>query len=240
LEKLNDELYTLIYDRLDGNEIEELNKNVQQLQSVYPFNDFEYKISTLAFKQKISYEEYLSLRNKYIKRNKNLYLYQMAPRTFGEVWGENHLINELPLLQKPYNNLGYDLSLFYQGFEVRIEVKSSRGVTRKSGSSLVEKSLYSYEMENIDFVMNFQQLKPSLCDVFIWIGVFKDEIYYWVLSSKDIENHPNFSSQHRTAYKTTKIFEGQIMITNKNYKEFEKYRLNIKNMYNAIIEKFIN
>ncbi len=65
--------------------------------------------------------------------------------------------------------------------------------------------------------MNFQQLKPYCCDVFIWVAVYRDTIKCWVINSKDIQNSPLLSSQHRR--KETKsndlVEEGQIMITEK-------------------------
>ena len=37
--------------------------------------------------------------------------------------------------------------------------------------------------------MNFQQIKPSSCDVFVWVAVWRDVIKYWVFASKEIENN---------------------------------------------------
>lgn len=38
--------------------------------------------------------------------------------------------------------------------------------------------------------MNFQQLKPQCCDVFIWVAVFRDEIVLWVMSSTEVQSNP--------------------------------------------------
>lgn len=38
--------------------------------------------------------------------------------------------------------------------------------------------------------MNFQQVKPRCCDVFVWIAVWRDVIRYWVLSSNEVETSP--------------------------------------------------
>lgn len=40
--------------------------------------------------------------------------------------------------------------------------------------------------------MNFQQIKPGCCDVFVWIGVWRDVIRYWVLSSDEVANDQYF------------------------------------------------
>ena len=49
-----------------------------------------------------------------------------------------------------------------------------------------------------DFDMNFQQVKPACCDVFIWVGVWRDKIRYWVLASKEVANDRYYApGQHR-------------------------------------------
>ena len=55
--------------------------------SVYPFNKFEYIISHLIGTDTITLQQYLNIRNEYLKRNKYLYVFEItAPRTFGETW----------------------------------------------------------------------------------------------------------------------------------------------------------
>lgn len=41
----------------------------------------------------ISLDEYLEMRAEYLQRNKYLHLFELAPRTFGETWGQNHLMD---------------------------------------------------------------------------------------------------------------------------------------------------
>lgn len=82
------------------------------------------------------------------------------------------------------------------------------------------------------FVMNFQQLKPSCCDVFIWVAVFRDKILTWIIPATDVLNHPLYSlGQHRG----NRGNEGQLHIKNSNIKQFDKYLLN-----NETLEKAIN
>ena len=49
---------------------------------------------------KISYQDYLELSREFCKRdqeqNRYLMLFEMAPRTFGQTWGEQHISGLLP------------------------------------------------------------------------------------------------------------------------------------------------
>jgi len=65
--------------------------------------------------------------------------------------------------------------------------------------------------------MNFQQLKLDVCDVFVFIGVWVDNIHYWVLSHDVVKNSPFLSHQHRGGV------EYQIGITERNIAAFDKY-----------------
>ena len=157
------------------------------LYSVYPFNKFEYIISHLIANHIITLEQYLDLRNSYLERNKYLYVFEItAPRTFGETWAQRHLNEVVPELKRP--STAYDpeysgqYDFWYDG--IRIEVKASRAVKRKSGDALSLKALSSDSKQGFD--MNFQQIKPGCCDVFVWIAVWRDVIRYWVLSSDEV------------------------------------------------------
>ena len=70
---------------------------------------------------------------------------------------------------------------------IKIEVKASRAVDFNSQEPLYVKAL-SWQSKK-PFDMNFQQIKPKCCDVFVWIGVWRDIIKYWVLSSKEVEKN---------------------------------------------------
>ena len=71
------------------------------------------------------------------------------------------------------------------------------------------------------FVMNFQQIKPGCCDVFVWVAVWRDAIKYRVLSSQEVKNNPYyFTRQHRG-----NVGEGRIHVKDTNVKEFKKYEV---------------
>lgn len=171
---------------------------LDKLYSVYPFNKFEYIISHLIATKTITLDEYIDMRNSYLERNKYLYLFEITgPRTFGETWAQQHLNEIVPELKRPSTKLDPEYSgqydFWYDG--IRIEVKASRAVKRKSGESLILKALSSDSSYGFD--MNFQQIKPYCCDVFVWIAVWRDKIRYWVLSNDEVKNNQYYSQGQR-------------------------------------------
>lgn len=206
---------------------------LSKLYSVYPFNKFEYVISHLIANRVIDLQEYLRIRSEYLTRNKYLHLFEIAPRTFGETWGQQHLTELVPEFQHPSPTLDpnyvgqYDLWL--DG--IRVEVKASRAVKRVSGATLTEKALSSGS--NAKFDMNFQQIKPACCDVFVWIAVWRDKIDYWVFTSKEVEENKYYShGQHRG-----NVGEGQLWIKDSNYQEFEPYKVQVHDLYQTVLKK---
>lgn len=211
---------------------------LDKLYAVYPFNKFEYTISHLIAKNIISLDEYLDMRAEYLQRNRYLHLFELAPRTFGETWGQTHLMELVPEFKVPTKRIDpnfkgeYDLILD----DIHVEVKASRAVKKIGGDTLANKALASNSKSKFD--MNYQQLKPSCCDVFVWIAVWRDKIDYWVMSSEDVQNSPLLSNQHRASQlsATGAVVEGQIHINNGNYQNFEKYRVQVRDIYNKVLE----
>ena len=179
-------------------------------------------------------QQYLEIRNSYLERNKYLYVFEItAPRTFGETWAQRHLNEIVPELCRPStkydSNYSGQYDFWYDG--IRIEVKASRAVRRQSGEPLILKALSSNS--NFGFDMNFQQIKPGCCDVFVWIAVWRDLIRYWVLSSDEVKNNPYYSvGQHRG-----NIGEGQLWLKETNIAEFEKYEVGVRDILSKIVEK---
>ncbi len=222
MNKMNDSEYNLSDEVLDS------------LYSVYPFNKFEYIICHLIGTNTITLQQYLNIRNRYLERNKYLYVFEItAPRTFGETWAQQHLNEVVPELQRPSTSYdpGYSgqYDFWYNG--IRIEVKASRAVRRKSGGSLIIKALSSDSKYGFD--MNFQQIKPACCDVFVWIAVWRDVIRYWVLSSDDVKNNRYYSSgQHRG-----NVGEGQLWLKDTNIDDFNEYEVGVRDILAKIVEK---
>lgn len=79
--------------------------------------------------------------------------------------------------------------------------------------------------------MNFQQLKPQCCDVFIWVAVFRDQIVLWVMNSSEVKAIPGYSgSQHRGNSGN----EGQMHIKQDNVSQLTQYELHGDNLEQAI------
>jgi hypothetical protein len=112
-------------------------------------------------------------------------------------------------------------------------VKASRAVAFKTDEPLYVKALSSDSGKQFD--MNFQQIKPACCDVFVWIGVWRDVIRYWVLSSREVEQNRYYSAgQHRG-----NVGEGQLHIKRENISEFEKYECRPNELLQAIKDAYI-
>ena len=236
MEKLIKELKAQIVamNKVNGSKYNLSDEVLDSLYSVYPFNKFEYTISHLIGTDTITLQQYLDIRNKYLERNKYLYVFEItAPRTFGETWAQRHLNEVVPELQRPSTLYDSDYSgqydFWYKG--IRIEVKASRAVRRKSGDSLIIKALSSDSKYGFD--MNFQQIKPACCDVFVWIAVWRDIIRYWVLSSEEVKNNHYYSSgQHRG-----NVGEGQLWLKDTNIDEFKEYEVGVRDILSKIVEK---
>lgn len=249
MEKLEKQLFELIEQLENSKQLEqELNK----LSSVLPFNKYEFILMNLLNQGKIKYDDYIEIRESYIDRNLYLSVFEISsPRVFGDSWAFGHLMQIEERLKRPRNydpeaRGRYDLCLQYDDRLIRIEVKASRVNDRdRAEDPLYLKALSSDTDKN--YLMNFQQLKPSCCDVFIWIAVFRDTVRYWVLGSSDVQTHPLFTPQHRNegtelrqvGYDRTDIFEGQIMMTNINVSQFNVYSVRPSGLYDAIINRFL-
>lgn len=235
MERLINELKSKIIDmkKLTNNNIDLSDQRLDDLYSVYPFNKFEYAISHLIATSTVTLSEYLNIRNEYLERNKYLYVFEItAPRTFGETWAQRHLNEVVPELKKPSCLLDATYSgeydFWYDG--IKIEVKASRAVKRKSGDSLIVKALSSDSKSRFD--MNFQQIKPACCDVFVWIAVWRDKIRYWVLPSSEVANNKYYSiGQHRG-----NVGEGQLWLKETNISDFDSYEVGVRDILTAIVK----
>ena len=220
MEKLKASLLKLVSE-LDSMSQENVRSRLDDLVSVYPFNEYEFLISCLIGYDKISLDEYYELRDEYLARNYFLYVFEIgAPRGFGEAWAQGQLKGLVPELIKPSKIIDPNYSGQYDFItsdSVRIEVKASRAVDFDSTEPLYVKALSSDSKERFD--MNFQQVKPACCDVFIWVGVWRDVIRYWVLSSNEVATNRYYSvGQHRG-----NEGEGQLHLKESNISEFAKY-----------------
>lgn len=68
-----------------------LKKELKKLSSVFPFNEYEFILTFLVSRGTLNFDDYKELREKYVFANLYLDLYSLAPRIFGQVWGEQHV-----------------------------------------------------------------------------------------------------------------------------------------------------
>ncbi len=217
MEDLEEELEALLSELPDK---EEFRIKLNSLVSVYPFNEYEFIISTLIGMDILSLNEYYRLRDRYLERNYFLYVFEIsAPRKFGESWTQGQLKSLVPELEKPSKRTDPEYTGQYDFLleGIRIEVKASRAVDANSEEPLFVKALASDSEKR--FRMNFQQIKPDQCDVFVWIAVWRDIIRYWVLSSQEVRTDQHYSKgQHRG-----NIGEGQLHLRADNISDFDRY-----------------
>lgn len=212
--------------------LEEIIELVEYDQSIFPFNEYEHLICNLIEKGGLTYEQYIDIRTEYISANPNLWAFEIsAPRGFGEKFAQTYIQGKCSKLKIPNKkldpNYSGDYDLWLDG--IKIEVKASRAVDSDSDEPLYMKALSRNTTKN--FLMNFQQLKPQYCDVFIWVAVFRDQIVLWVMSSKEVLENPLFSKgQHRG----NKGNEGQLHIKQNNITQLDIYELIDDNLEKAI------
>jgi hypothetical protein len=234
MEKLQQKLDELLSQLKDEKDVRD---RLATLLSVYPFNRFEYLISILLGNGILSLDGYYEIRDEYIARNLYLYIFEIGgPRTFGEAWAQGHLKELVPELIKPSKKLDPKYSGEYDFFldeKIRIEVKASRAVDFDTNEPLYVKALSSDSTKPFD--MNFQQVKCSCCDVFVWIGVWRDVIRHWVLSSKEVESNKYYSrGQHRG-----NVGEGQLHVKQDNLSEFSKFEVKGSDLLKTIRAAYI-
>jgi hypothetical protein len=228
------ELKTKIIESFTGSakDLEDVLQMVENDRSIFPFNEYEHLICNLIEKEGLSYEQYIDIRTEYISANPNLWIFEIsAPRGFGEKFAQTYIQGKCSKLQSPSKkldpNYSGDYDLWLDG--IKIEVKASRAVDSDSEEPLYMKALSRNTSKN--FLMNFQQLKPQCCDVFIWVAVFRDQIVLWVISSKEVRAIPGYSgSQHRGNSGN----EGQMHIKQDNIAYLSQYELTGDNLEQEI------
>lgn len=149
-------------------------------------------------------------------------LYELSPRAFGQNWGEKQIRDLFPsFLKATKGNLKDKDSAFSGEYDlwldgIKVEVKACRA--NRPGTGSLKGRAYSHEQaKKANFEYHFQQIKPSCADVFVLIGVCRDALLYWVLTSQEIKTFSKFSSQHRTERKgNADAYEGQLFLTEKD------------------------
>ncbi len=228
------ELKDKIINSFSGTEddLREILELIENDRPVFPFNEYEYLICNLIEKGGLNYSQYIEIRSEYISQNPNLWIFEIsAPRVFGEKFAQTYVQAKCSKLKHPSKKLDPNYTGQYDFWldGITIEVKASRAVDSESQEPLYVKALAKNTKRK--FLMNFQQLKPQCCDVFIWVAVFRDEIVLWVMSSNEVESNPLYSGgQHRG----NKGNEGQLHIKHDNIDLLSRYQLIDDDLESAI------
>lgn len=228
------ELKSKIVADFAGNpeQLEQILRIVEEDESIFPFNEYEYLICNLIENEELTFDKYLDIRREYISENPNLWIFEIsAPRGFGEKFAQTYVQGKCADLQKASKKADPGFSgeydLFLDG--VKIEVKASRAVESGSDEPLYIRAL-ARDTDKA-FLMNFQQLKPQCCDVFIWVAVFRDMIVIWVMNSHEVQSHNLFSKgQHRGNSGN----EGQMHIKDDNIDQLKEFELGNSDLRTAI------
>ena len=221
--------------------------SICQEESIPPFETESRLLAYLLSVGLITYEDYKDIATEYCKhlldQNQYLELFDMAPRTFGQTWGEQHIKKLFPQFMKATKE---NLSTLYPSFDgefdlwadgIRVEVKACRANSTKSKGSLSSRAYSHAEACANGFKYHYQQLKPSCCDVFIWIGVCRDKLTYWVLTSQELLATGKLGSQHRnenTGVEGAEVYEGQVFMTEE---ELSPFAVDEVDIYNKVLEK---
>ncbi|MDD2917236.1 MAG: hypothetical protein PHH70_05315 [Candidatus Gracilibacteria bacterium] len=237
-----------IIKRLSIMEKNEMIDRLQDLKSVYPFSDYEFVISSLLGTNKMTLDEYENMRDVYIQKNYYLDVFEMAGKSMG-MWAEKLLISGGHGLKKPSKKIdpnysqrtSYDAYLEHDNSIIRVEIKASR-VTESGNDEdiFIDKALFSDSDK--PFWMNFQQLKPQYCDVFIFIAIYRDSIKYWILSSHEVKSYGS-SKNHigkfsKGQHSGNSGNEGQLHIRDTNISDFDEYLTESENISHAIIQTY--
>lgn len=237
------ELRNTLYKIFKENGKENIVSEIESEKDIFPFGRENRLMAYLLGLGAISYDKYVQLNHEYAERNKYLELFDMAPRTFGQTWGETYIKKLFPEFTKAtkenlceeYPDFDGEFDLWLEG--IRVEVKACRANSTKEQGSLASRAYLHSEAKAFGFKYHYQQLKPSCCDVFIWLGVCRDEILYWVLTSDELVSTGKLGSQHRnenTGIVGAEVFEGQVFMTEE---ELASFRVDEKDVLEKVRAK---
>ncbi|MCI8482209.1 MAG: restriction endonuclease subunit M [Clostridia bacterium] len=229
MKKLEKEINQIV-EKLEE-EKKEIIENIKEDIPMFPFTKEGGILAYLLSINAITYEQYSKMCKEYSKRNKYIKLYDMAPRTVGQTWGEGHILSTFPQfikaskknLKKLYPDFKGEFDLWLEGIHIEVKANRANAKAQKKGENIASRAYLHKEAKKASYKYHFQQLKPSCCDVFIWIGICRDEVIYWVLTSDEVRKTGKLSPQHRnknTGVEGEEIFEGQVFMTEEELQPF--------------------
>jgi hypothetical protein len=220
-----------IVSRVKGKCFEHVEKELKSLLTVLSFKKYEQVLSLLRDDNVLTPEQYEVLRKHYLVLNKYLMIYGIGSRIFGEMWA----IQQLKTLDKRFKEPNKTLDPSYCGqydliFEgVKLGAKACRAVDIREEGGRFEKALHYDSGKPFD--MNFRQLRVESCDALVLIGVWVDQLAYWVLSYNEIKENKYFF------HDTGKVEESLLVISDKNISDFDEYRVAEPQVMDMILKK---
>ena len=194
---------------------------------VFPFNKKMYVFTYLIHKNIISLGQYNEIIVQYLLDNKYLFLYEMGNTAFGS-WGEDHLIS---LYSSGIYKSGireHDLIARNEKKEVKIECKSSRALLESASKDMIGNIVCkAVEYSSGNFYLQFDHMKPYFCNVFVFIGVWIDQIKYWIIPSSDISIIPHSHKRDADGF--------HIRMDCSNIDFFNTYLVNKEDIFGAIM-----
>jgi hypothetical protein len=220
-----------LVSRLKGKGAEFIEKELKALLSVLTYNKYEQVLSLLKDQDILNSAQYELLRKNYLFLNKYLMLYGIGSRIFGEIWA----IQQLKSLDKRFiepvktgDSLYYgEYDLIFEG--LKVGAKACRAVDLQEEGTRFAKALH-YDSGR-SFEMNFRQLRIESCDVLVLIGVWIDQLVYWVFSYNEIKDNKYILSDKGKA-------QGSLLvISERNISDFNLYRVAEPQVVDVILKK---
>lgn len=137
--------------------------SIKQEKILYPFSVESRLLTYLLSIGEITYDRYTQLCKEYCARNKYLDLFDMAPRTYGQTWGEEHIRSLFPqFIKATKENVLAQYSAFDNEFDlwldgIRVEVKACRANRTNSAGSLASRAYLHSEAKASGFKYHLAQ-----------------------------------------------------------------------------------
>jgi len=211
------------------NEVKE--KKLKALTSVLSVKDYEQILSILKADDVLSVQEYEMLKKNYMVSNKYLMFYGIGSRIFGEIWA----IQQLKSLDSRFKEPNMTLDPLYCGeydllFEgVKIGAKACRAISVNEEGDRFAKAMH-YDPKKF-FAMHFRQVRIESYDILVLIGVWMDQLVYWVLPYVEMKENKYFVKYEG------EIEEVLLVINDKNISDFEKFRVAESKVADVILSK---
>ena len=132
-------------------------ESIKTEKTLYPFSAVCKLLTYFVSIGELTYDEFSELSISYSQRNKYLDLYEMAPRTYGQTWGEQHIRSLFPQFIKAtkenvsseYPSFDGEFDLWLKG--IRVEVKACRANYEKGKGSLASRAYLHSEAKAAGF-----------------------------------------------------------------------------------------